>query len=168
MNQPGNFVIRVYGLILNDRMEVLITDEFQFGTKMTKFPGGGLEFGEGTVDCLVREIAEECNGQKLKNIVHFYTTDFFQKALFYENSQLISIYYLAETDGNICFTVSEKPFGFSNMENGQQSFRWVKISELNDTEFTFPIDKIVVQKLKKAVNHPAFSIKPGYFFNLPE
>ena len=150
MSHPGNFVIRVYGLILNDKKEVLLTDEFQLNTKMTKFPGGGLEFGEGTIDCLKREIREECNGQEIKNIRHFYTTDFFQKALFYENHQLISIYYLAELEEPVCFTISEKAFDFSKMENGSQSFRWVKMIELNEDEFTFPIDKLVVGKLKKA------------------
>ncbi|MDO8952586.1 MAG: NUDIX domain-containing protein, partial [Draconibacterium sp.] len=82
MNITGSFVIRVYGVIVNERREVLMTDEYQLGMKMTKFPGGGLEFGEGTIDGLKREFKEECNGQEIKNINHFYTTDFFQKALF--------------------------------------------------------------------------------------
>ena len=92
-NKSGQFVIRVYGIIINNQNEVLISDEFQLDTKMTKFPGGGLEFGEGPEDCIKREIKEECNGQELENIKHFYTTGFYQKALFYENHQLISIYY---------------------------------------------------------------------------
>ena len=50
-----NFVVRVYGLIINDKKEVLLTDEYQQGMKMTKFPGGGLEFGEGPVDCIKRQ-----------------------------------------------------------------------------------------------------------------
>lgn len=96
MNKPGNFTIRIYGLIINQNNEILISDEFQLGTKMTKFPGGGLESGEGTIDCLKREFREECNGQELENIRHFYTTDYYQKALFYEKTQLLSIYYLAD------------------------------------------------------------------------
>ncbi len=57
MNQapPTKFTIRVYGLFTNDQNEILITDEFQLNTQMTKFPGGGLHFGEGTMDCLKRE-----------------------------------------------------------------------------------------------------------------
>lgn len=149
MNTSGNFIIRVYGLILNDKNEVLITDEFQMGTKMTKFPGGGLEPGEGTIDCLKREIREECNAQEIKNIRHFYTTDFYQKALFYKNHQLISIYYLAELTQPIKFTISEKPFQLKRMENGNQSFRWKKIKDLNEDELSFPIDKFVANKLKK-------------------
>lgn len=150
MKAPENFIIRVYGLILNENKEVLLTDEFQLGIKMTKFPGGGLEFGEGTIDCLKREIREECNGQELKNIRHFYTTDFYQKALFYENHQLISIYYLAELKPPLMLTVSEKPFQFEKMENGNQSFRWKKIKGLNTDELSFPIDKFVTDKLKNS------------------
>jgi ADP-ribose pyrophosphatase YjhB (NUDIX family) len=147
MNVPDNFVIRVYGLIVDNSNRILLSDEFLMGMKMTKFPGGGLEFGEGPVDCLKREFREECNGQTLKNIRHFYTTDFYQKALFYPNHQLISIYYRAELADPVQLSVSTKPFSFEKMENGNQSFRWVEISRLSENEVTFPIDKIVVQKL---------------------
>jgi 8-oxo-dGTP diphosphatase len=143
------FNIRVYGIIKNQSDEILITDEFQLDTKMTKLPGGGLKYGEGTIDCLKREIREECNGQEIKNIRHFYTTDFFQEALFYKNHQLISIYYLAEFDEPLFFKVSERPFDFTEMKNGNQSFRWVKIKSLNPDEFSFPIDKFVVKILKE-------------------
>lgn len=148
-NHPKNFVIRVYGIFLNKKREVLLTDEFQLDRKMTKFPGGGLEFGEGTFDCLKREIREECNGQEIENIRHFYTTHFFQKALFYENHQLISIYYLANLKKPFKIQISEKPFNFSEMRNGNQSFRFVKIKDLEIDEISFPIDKFVVSKLKE-------------------
>jgi 8-oxo-dGTP diphosphatase len=149
MKITGNFVIRVYGIILNENQEVLLSDEFQLGMKMTKFTGGGLEFGEGTIDGLKREFREECNGQELLNINHFYTTDFFQKALFYDNKQLLSIYYTAEFVKPIRFNISGKPFDFQEYKNGNQSFRWVKIKNLNEDEITFPIDKFVAGKLKQ-------------------
>ncbi|MBN1819296.1 MAG: NUDIX domain-containing protein [Prolixibacteraceae bacterium] len=142
------FNLRVYGIIHNDG-KILITDEFQLGRKMTKFPGGGLKYGEGATDCLKREIKEECNGQELIKIRHFYTTDFFQKALFCENHQLISIYYLAELKGEPVFTISEKPFDFKKMKNGNQSFRWIEINSLNPDEFSFPVDKFVIRKIKE-------------------
>lgn len=149
MSITGNFVIRVYGIVMNNNNEVLLSDEFQLGIRMTKFPGGGLEFGEGTIEGLKREFIEECNGQEIKNIHHFYTTDFFQKALFYENKQLLSIYYLTELSDPIKFKVSERPFDFQEEKNGNQSFRWIKIKNINEGEFTFPIDKFVVEKLKQ-------------------
>jgi ADP-ribose pyrophosphatase YjhB (NUDIX family) len=146
---PSKFIIRVYGLILSDRHEILISDEFQLGTKMTKFPGGGLEFGEGPVDCLKRELLEEAN-QGIMDIRHFYTTEFFQKALFYTDHQLISIYYQAKLKPPINFRISQTAFDFPEMINGSQSFRWVSLDLLNPDEFTFPIDKHVAHLLKQS------------------
>lgn len=144
---PSRFTIRVYGLITNDRKEVLVTDEFQLNMKMTKFPGGGLDFGEGTIDCLKREMIEECN-QEIEDIRHFYTTDFYQKALFYEDHQLISIYYLARLKDPVRFRISTMAFDFLEMVNGNQSFRWVAADSLNPDDFSFPIDKHVALLLK--------------------
>jgi ADP-ribose pyrophosphatase YjhB (NUDIX family) len=144
---PNQFTIRVYALIIGENNEVLVTDEYQLNMKMTKFPGGGLHFGEGTIDCLKRELMEECN-QELEDIQHFYTTDFYQKALFWENRQLISIYYLARIKGAPQFKISEIPFDFSGMVNGHQSFRWIPAADINPDDFTFPIDKHVALLLK--------------------
>ena len=88
-----HFNIRVYGIIRNEKNEVLLSDEFQLGQKMTKFPGGGLKFGEGAADCIRREAIEEF-GQEIEIVEHFYTTDFFQRALFYPDHQLISNIYI--------------------------------------------------------------------------
>ena len=145
---PSGFTIRVYGLIINDENQVLISDEFQFNMKMTKFPGGGLDFGEGTIDCLKREMMEECH-QEIQDINHFYTTDFYQKALFGDDRQLISIYYLARLKEPIRFRISDRPFDFQDLKNGNQSFRWVSAGEIIPEDFTFPIDKHVAHLLKQ-------------------
>ena len=148
MKNAESVVIRVYGIIIRSGNEVLISDEFQLGMKMTKFPGGGLQPGEGTIDCLKREFREECNGQQIKILKHYYTTDYYQKALFYENHQLISIYYLAQLEKPVRFKISKKPFDFPDMKNGNQSFRWENIEKLKIDEITFPVDKLVAEKLK--------------------
>lgn len=145
---PSCFTIRVYALIISSGNEVLVTDEFQLDMKMTKFPGGGLNFGEGTIDCLKRELMEECS-QEITDIGHFYTTDFYQKALYWDNHQLISIYYLAKLKGPIQFKVSLKAFDFPDLVNGTQSFRWIAADKINPEEFTFPIDKHVAHLLKE-------------------
>jgi 8-oxo-dGTP diphosphatase len=140
------FNIRVYALLINEKNEVLVTDEFRFGKEMTKFPGGGLNWGEGTIDCLKRECMEEL-GCEIEVIRHFYTTDFFQEAAFYEKQQLISIYYLVKNTTPFSVPVSKKKFDFEKKENAQ-SFRWLPIAELKEEEFTFPIDKKVAGMLR--------------------
>ena len=148
MDFSGNFVIRVYALIINNSNEILLTDEFRLNQQMTKLPGRGMEYGESTIECLVREIKEECNNQEIKNIQHFYTTDFFQKALFYDNKQLISIYYWAQLSDPVRFRISDNPFDFDISQNEFQSFRWAKIRTLSEDDLSFPIDRFVLKKLK--------------------
>jgi 8-oxo-dGTP diphosphatase len=142
------FIIRVYAVIINDKNEVLLSDEYVLDTLMTKFPGGGLEFGEGPIDCLKREALEEF-GQTIEIVSHFYTTDFFQEALFYENAQLISIYYKAQFSAPVQFKISDKPYDFAEKINGSQSFRRKVVADLTENDVTFPIDKKVVELLRK-------------------
>lgn len=111
---------------------------------MTKLPGGGLEFGEGPIDCLKRECREEM-GVEVNVTGHFYTTDFFQPTRFYKNTQLISIYYRFELPENHLLSISSKKFDFEKAENGSQSFRWIPLQELTPEEMTFPIDQKVVE-----------------------
>lgn len=152
MNRNKRFIIRVYGLIINKNHELLISDEFELGMKMTKFPGGGLEFGEGLTECLKREFSEECQLQEITNIRHYYTTDFYQQALFFKNAQLINVYYLADLAGPVNFKISKEAFDFEIGGEQTQSFRWVKINDLKEDDITFPIDKFVLKKLKLEFN----------------
>lgn len=144
---PTRFNIRVYGFLV-DGGKVLVTDEFRLGIFMTKFPGGGLQFGEGTIDCLKREFMEEL-GIDVEVGAHFYTTEFYQPTtLLPSEMQLLNIYY---------FVSAEKPYRFSTTSlpndipaiDGAQNFRWLRVSELNAEEFTFPIDRYVVGKLRE-------------------
>lgn len=143
-----HFNIRVYGLIINERQEVLLTDEYLLDRKMTKFPGGGMHFGEGPEDCIRREAMEEF-GQEVEVLGHFYTTHFFQRALFFEDHQLISIYYRIRFRDPIRFRISERPFDFPRMENGSQSFRWAQISNLVEADLSFPVDRYVLHLLQQ-------------------
>jgi 8-oxo-dGTP diphosphatase len=142
-----HFNIRVYGLIIKNKAQILLTDEYVLDREMTKFPGGGLHFGEGPEDCLKREALEEF-GQGIEIIEHFYTTGFFQRALFFEDHQLISLYYRARFLEYPRFKISEKPFDFKAMVNGSQSFRWADIATLREEELSFPIDRHVLGLLK--------------------
>ena len=53
------FNVRVYGILIDEKNRLLVSDEFIRGEYFTKLPGGGLEFGEGTRDGLQREFLEE-------------------------------------------------------------------------------------------------------------
>ncbi|NQV03135.1 MAG: NUDIX domain-containing protein [Bacteroidia bacterium] len=139
----NQFNIRIYGLLIDDR-KILVTDEFRMETLMTKFPGGALEFGEGTIDCLKREFLEELD-LEIDVVRHFYTTDFYQPTkLLHSTMQLISIYYFVQATGPMRFTTTDVPFEFSEMVEGAQSFRWIPLASLTEKEVTFPIDKKVV------------------------
>jgi 8-oxo-dGTP diphosphatase len=145
------FNVRVYGILINDQNQLLVSDELIKNIRFTKFPGGGLEWGEGTRDCLVREFMEELN-QPVEVLEHFYTTDYFQQSAFRETDQLISIYYKVKLFGTQLFQAKTKPFDFP--ENAGPQFevpRWVNLSDLNEEDFRWPVDRLVVGKLKELV-----------------
>ncbi len=144
------FNIRVYGLLIRNNTEILLSDEYVLDTFMTKFPGGGLEFGEGPEDCIKRECMEEL-GQRIEIIDHYYTTGFYQKALFYTDHQLISIYYTIKLTENPQFEISTKAFNFQDKTNVNQSFRWVNIQKFEEDKMTFPIDRFVFKMLRNTI-----------------
>ena len=63
-NQINSFNIRVYGLILESG-SILLSKELIMGEEVFKFPGGGLEYGEGLIDGLNREFEEEMGQRNL-------------------------------------------------------------------------------------------------------
>src|SRR6185436_17935048 len=140
------FNVRVYGILVKEE-NVLLTDEYFHNTFITKFPGGGLQFGEGTIDCIKREFIEELN-LEIKVIRHFYTTDFFQRSAFDNDKQVISIYYLVEAAGELNFKTAEKKFDFPELKNNVQTLRLISLKSLTEDEMTFPIDKKIISLLK--------------------
>lgn len=146
----GKFMIWVYALIIHSDF-ILVCDENYDGVLMTKFPGGGVEYGEGIKEALYREIDEELQAEITK-ASHFYTTDFFQASAFHPNTQLISIYYFV-TLKNASAIPAEVSILPNYPENKRRSnFRWVPLHQLSPDRFTFPIDKHVVQLLKTQLN----------------
>ncbi|MBL7779389.1 MAG: NUDIX domain-containing protein [Chitinophagales bacterium] len=145
------FNVRVYGLLINERNELLVSDEaFKTGMKATKFPGGGLELGEGTIEGLIREFKEEC-GIDIEVVKHFYTTDFFVRSAFEFNSdsQIISIYYIVKSSDWNKIKTSEVKFDFEYVPGVErESFRWVKLTELkNEEDIKLPTDVVVLNLL---------------------
>jgi 8-oxo-dGTP diphosphatase len=143
------FTIRVYGLLITDENKVLVSDEFIRGNYYTKFPGGGLEFGEGTRECLAREFMEEMN-LKVKVGDHLYTTDFFQISAFDTTHQIVSIYYWVHPLEELKVPLRDKHFDFDESqmavyhETGEtETFRMIQLNEFGPHSVSLPIDKVV-------------------------
>ncbi len=130
------FNVRVYGIWI-DSGRVLVNEEQIKGKPVIKFPGGGLDWGEGTIDGLKREWQEEL-GLDVEIEQHFYTTDFFQASA-YDNSQVISIYYL------VAGTV---PDSFTNYMHNERTY-WMELKDVSEHTFTLPIDKKVGNLLQQ-------------------
>ncbi len=144
------FNVRVYGLLVNENNQLLISDELEYGMKFSKFPGGGLEYGEGLLDGLKREFMEECNFE-IEIISHFYTTDFYLKSAF-DDTQIISIYYLVKNTSPIKLSIKTVPFDFVDVEEEGgilQAFRWLNLDQLKTEDVTFPADQKAVELLLK-------------------
>lgn len=148
------FNIRVYGIMLTERKDVLVSDELIRGNRFTKFCGGGLELGEGTRDCLRREFMEE---MQLRVDVgdHIYTTDFYQQSAFNPAHQIISIYYRVHPLEPISVPLRTEPFSFDEGQLKQyeqtgetETFRMVPREHFSADSVSLPIDKIVAAIIK--------------------
>ena len=135
----SRFNIRVYALIIF-KNDILLSRELIQNEMVYKFPGGGVELGEGIVDALQREAKEEM-GQHLNQITHFYTTDFFQRSSFDSSEQLISIYFKASLskhlNNRLKIPVKDQPV-----------FEWKRLVDLDEENLHFPIDKKVLNMIK--------------------
>jgi 8-oxo-dGTP diphosphatase len=146
----NNFIIRVYGIYIDERNRLLVSDEIVKGKYVTKFPGGGLEYGEGTIDCLKREMREEMNSE-FEILSHYYTTDFFLESAFHPDHQIISIYYLMNPVNGLSLKIASQPFEFATEDEGEQSLRFIDLKDIEVDHFSFEIDRYVVKRLLKIV-----------------
>ncbi len=149
------FNIRVYGILINEQKQVLVSDEFIRGNYYTKFCGGGLEKGEGTIDCLKREFMEEMN-LPITIMEHLYTTDFYQQSAFNPAHQIISIYYLVEPLAKITVPLRSNIFEFDEQQlkvyeaTGEtETFRFINWELFSEDSVTLPIDKVVAKLIKE-------------------
>ena len=149
------FTIRVYGVLFNEQQQVLVSDEYVLGNYYTKFGGGGLELGEGTIDCLKREFMEEMN-LKVDVLEHIYTTDFYQRSAFNPEQQIISIYYQVKALEPIQVPLKVLPFDFDEHQQqlilknvAVEAFRFVDWEKFSPESVSLPIDKVVAAIIKE-------------------
>lgn len=146
-----HITIRVYGILTHEEKGILVSDEYIRGNYFTKFPGGGLEPGEGTRDCLIREMKEE-TGLDVVIGEHIYTTDFFQQSAFKNTDQIISIYYYVLTDQTHLLQTALTPFAFENTDlsfaEQAERLRWIDRERFSEASVSLPIDKVVAGIIK--------------------
>lgn len=135
MQGINSFNIRVYGLCVQDNKLLVLHEEY-VGEKLIKLPGGGMEYGEGTIDCLKREFMEEIN-LSIKSVEHFYTQEDFVQSKFRENEQLLTIYYLVEVEN-----IADLEIKIDQIERVE----WLPIE--SESPFELPVDRIVFEKLQ--------------------
>ncbi len=145
---PTSFTIRVYGLLIQND-QILLSRENIHGDLFTKFPGGGLEFGESIIDCIKREFMEEV-GITLSSIEHFYTTEgYFPSAFHNPPKQVLSIYYKVSTKELDKIKTEDPTKLFLLKENEGQILYWCFLDNLKKQRIELPIDKIVVEMLSR-------------------
>ena len=150
----SQIIVRVYGLLIDEQKQVLVSDEYIRGNYYTKFPGGGLEFGEGLREGLVREFQEEMQ-LNIEVLDHLYTTDFFQRSAFNPAHQILSVYYRVKALEPIRVPLRETPFEFDPEQLDAyaktlqtESFRFIQWDDFSSEILSLPIDKIVADLIK--------------------
>jgi 8-oxo-dGTP pyrophosphatase MutT (NUDIX family) len=139
---PIRHTIRVYGIHI-EHGQVLLCEEGFDDKRFTKFPGGGLEYGEGLSDALKREFMEELNAPFRKAEL-FYINDFFQPSAFDAETQVLSVYYLVHG----LEIAHLKPI-VEWREGRPYELRFFRkpLAQLVAEDLSFPIDRIVAEKL---------------------
>jgi mutator protein MutT len=138
------FNLRVYALIIDESNRILVSDECRFGHFFTKFPGGGIEAKEGITDALKRELQEELAAEMLDSSF-FYVNDFHQVSTFDKEHSLVVFYYKVTIASPQQFGIHSYTIPFQEETEKQ---RWVSLYELQKNDLTFPIDQLVLEKLK--------------------
>ena len=133
------FNIRVYALCIVNN-EILTLKEPFAGNMVVKLPGGGLEFGEGTADCLKREFKEELNLEITVGDA-FYIQKDFVPSLAKDGKQLLTLYF---------FVTIIDLNNLELLDKNIQEVNWIPLTANNP--FTLPVDQIVFNKLQSKLS----------------
>ena len=143
----GRLNVRVYMMVTRQepstgKLQVLVSYERLPMGGVMKFPGGGLEWGEGTTACLRREALEEL-GQpvEVERLVH--VSQRAHISSFDPNQQVIAVHYAVRLEGKIVFEddgVLEDVFG-KRVPMMHQRLGWRDVHSLEAREFQFASDR---------------------------
>lgn len=135
MKDLNSFNVRSYAICEHDN-KILVVYEYHEGKIFCKLPGGGVEFGEGILDCLHREFLEELD-VKIEIIEHLYTQEDFVESIVDDGKQLLLIYYVVKITDIENLKVNTPDIN---------RFEWVAIDQ---NPFPLPIDKIALNKYRE-------------------
>lgn len=151
MDRPDSscFLLRVYALLFTTHNHIVLSREIYQGQELVKFPGGGVEYGEGLREALSREIREELAFETDPLAwKHFYTTDFFQPSAFHERRQVISVYYRwPELLDHQWWANRLKEM--TSIPNRKEEFFLLCSTELTPEVLSLPIDRHVALLLRE-------------------
>lgn len=156
------FNVRVYGILINEYHQILVSDEYIRGAYYTKFPGGGMEIGEGTRDCLKREFLEEMNTE-IEVQDHFYTTDYYVQSVMNPSDQIVSIYYTVKPVSPLQIPLAKKKYHFTHAQleyyektKAVETFRFIDLANFSAEEVNLPIDKVVAKMIQTQYQQTSF------------
>ena len=135
---------RVYGFLINNSKQVLVSAERFNGIPLIKFPGGGVEWGEGLQEALMREFKEELKiSIGVKENIYF--NDFPVESAIDKRYQVQAFFYLVEPLEPMRFStvLSLKP-----PEKNTENFIWVDLKNLSEVSFTYEIEKEAAKALR--------------------
>lgn len=139
----SKFNIRVYGIWLKGD-KILMSNENINGFKMLKLPGGGLEYGEGPVDCVIREFKEELGVSiEVSSLLH--TTENFISSAFKKHEQVIAIHYLVTSNDAIASMEITQPTRLGG--TNYHMFEWCTLNAELLTKLTFEMDRQALIRL---------------------
>ncbi|MBV7441640.1 NUDIX hydrolase [Weeksellaceae bacterium TAE3-ERU29] len=138
MEELNAFTIRIYGILVEDNKLMRLKEPY-WGEILYKFPGGGLEYGEGSLECLARELKEELN-LELDTAELFYVQEDFIRSKFKNNEQLFTVYYRITCKNTADLKIIDESI---------EEVNWIDLKDLSPDLMTLPVDKIVVEKLLK-------------------
>jgi len=142
------FNVRVYGLLAQSG-SILLSNELIAGSAYLKFPGGGLEYGEGPEEAVVREFMEEA-GLRVKVIRPVHITGNFVQSAFRTNDQVLGVYYEVEAIDVADFPTIA-PAIDEVMRTGQQLY-WVPLNEIGPDNLSFEIDRAALEAYRRLIS----------------
>jgi 8-oxo-dGTP diphosphatase len=141
MEEMIKFNARCYVLIRSKQNRILVMQERWQGVDLNKFPGGGLELGEGLLECIHREIAEEFLSSEKLAYSHFFTPTEYFASRFKPQEQLLLNYFTNSTEAD------EQQWSLIPNDANLLGMQWLELKAENAQWFTLQSDRDAFLKL---------------------